>query len=360
MIHSYVGIDSATFYHDGITTFKAPLGVAVETENFEDFNEQYVGIINELKKKYNLETNRVCVKGHFLGTKIGIDGSFWFVNDFVEKIITYLKMIYVCHVVISPTKLAEITFSNGSKMPTMKFVDLLTSSFNHLIAWNILEQFSEINQSIIFMDYFTGITTNAWRTMEGNPNLYALSAGEYCNSLISTADLICKYINDSLYRDREKLGFNGISKVFSNKNVNEVKPNMDTTEIKKVLDNKNTKLYQTSNSPFKMITPNSKRNIEIDRKLKHPVSFVLPSYKLLKEKGILESSPLFDSLTNDAYKNQGCVRTINLDDLTRETRYMKQGDKIITIGDEALESAKYLKQFGIPVEIIPSDDLIKE
>jgi len=39
---------------------------------------------------------------------------------------------------------------------------------------------------------------------------------------------------------------------------------------------------------------------------------------------------------------------------------MKQGDRIVTVGDEALKKAKYLKAFGLPVDIVTSDDLLKK
>jgi len=359
MVNSYVGIDSTTFYHEGLTRFKAPLGVAIEVENFEEFDDKYSIIIKELKTKYHLETPRSCIKGYFVSTIIGNDGAFWFTNEFIDKIMSSLKTIFVAHAIISPSKLPEITFSNRSKMPTMKFVDILTSSFNHIIAWNFINKFAEINQSHIFIDYFTGIETKAWNELEKNNNIFVLSAGEYCNSLISTADLFCKFINDNLYRKREKLGFDGISTIFSSKKLSEIKPNMNPDEIQKALDVIVVKLYQTNNSPFSMITPNSKRNMEVGLKLKHPVSFVLLSHKLPKEKGVLENTPIFDLLVNDAYQNHGCVRSINLDDLTNEIRYMKTGDRIITIGNEALEQAKYLKSFGLSVDIITSDDLLK-
>jgi len=361
MLNSFVGIDSMTFYHEGKTTFRAPLGVAIEVTNYDDFNEKYVTIIKELKDKFHLDTPKLCVKGHFITSKIGPEASRWFNNEFVGKIIPELKMIYVCHAVISPIKIPNIIFSNGTQVPAMKFVDILTSSFNHVIAWNLLNQFSQMNESHLYIDHFTAVRTNAWDDLEANKNIFILSSGEYCNSLISTSDLLCKFINDNLFLNNKKMGFDGISEVFSAQQINEIKPNMDSHEVSIIMEDNNiTKLYQTGNSPFSMITPNSRRNIEVDSRLKHPVTFVLPSHKVEKEKKILENSPIFDLLVNDAFTNHGCVRSINLDDLPNDVRYMKAGDKVITIGDKALEDANYLvKGYGLPVEIITSDEILK-
>ena len=358
---SYIGIDSATFYHEGRTTFKAPFGVAVETNNYDKFNEKYVKIVHGLKGKYHVDTERICLKGHFLFNKIS-NNAYGFLNEFVESILPSLKMIYVAHAIISVTKIPEIRYMRGKSMPAMAFVNALCSSFNHVIAWNLLNDFSDRADSHFFIDHFTGTATKAWEEIENLNNIFILPAGEYCNPLISTADMIGKYIGDTLYRNNSKLGFEGISNVFTNKPVREITKNMDPDQVSLVLDSKETLFYQTNNSPFPMITPSSSRKIQVDSKLKHPVVFILTSQILKKESEMLESTPMFDLLVNDAYNNHGCLRSINLDEITNEVRYMKKGDKIITMGEDAFKKANYLVKdlTGLNIEIISSRDFLEQ
>ncbi|MGI0059812.1 MAG: hypothetical protein ACREBJ_08590, partial [Nitrosotalea sp.] len=120
MVSSAIGIDSVTFYRTGKTaTFKAPLGVAVEVENYDNFNLKYQKLMSDLKSQYHLETDRLCLKGHYVYGKIK-DKAYEFINDFVSNIIPSLKMIYVCHTVVSIDQVPEIFCCNGTqKIPTL-------------------------------------------------------------------------------------------------------------------------------------------------------------------------------------------------------------------------------------------------
>jgi hypothetical protein len=360
MTNSYVGIDSSTFYHHGPKSFKAPFGVAVEVEDFEKFNDSYIGIMESIKKTFGLSSPRICVKGHFIHQKIGDNGARWFINSFIDKIIPHLKLIYVAHLVISPTKVPEVMTSRGAKIPTMNFIDSVASSYNHIILWNYLDRFPEKTNSYFFVDHFTGTTTKAWEDVEDLENLFILSDGEYCNSLISTADLFCKFINDSIFTNHKRLGFDGISDTFSGKPIVEIHEPVDPTIVEDPSNAHKVKLYQTNNSPFSIIIPTSGRRIEVDAKLKHPVIYILTSKKLKNEISVIENTPIYDRLVNEAFSTQGCVRGINIDELENEIKYMKEGDKIITFGDSAYEKATYLaNDLGIPIEITTSKELLK-
>lgn len=362
MVRSYVGIDSTTFYKEGMSTFRAPLGVAVEVLDHVNFDKKYIEIIEALKKKHHLETDRCCIKGHFVHKKLGTNGV-QFVADFVDAIIPSLRMIYVCHTILSPNTLPEVKACNGTKIiPTLEFVGKLCSSYPHIVAWNLLQDFADRDESRLYIDHFTGDTTKAWQTLDGNNNIFVLPAGEYCNSLISTADFICKYINDTIYQNHKKLGYEGISYAFENKLVTEIKRNMNPDEIRELLKSTKPHLHQRFIYSLSMITPDSNRQMDVDSKLRHPVSYILTSKILSKEKEAMETTPLYDIITNSAYKQNGCVRSINTDEIHNEIKYMKSGDSIITIGEPALEKAKYLVNdlTGLNIKIIPSIELLKK
>ncbi|HZS74779.1 MAG TPA: hypothetical protein VFA69_09805 [Candidatus Nitrosotalea sp.] len=361
MTRSAIGIDSVTFYHDGKTAaFKAPLGVAIEVENYEAFDTRYLQVITGLKSKYSLNTERTCLKGHYILDKLKGKGCD-FINDFVDQILPSLKMIFVCHTVVSSEKVPEIFCCNGTKkITTSEFVDRLCSSYEHIIAWKLLQDFADKHNSLIFSDYFTGVVTKAWIDLESNHNLSIVSAGEYCNSLISTADLICKYINDSLRSKNEKLGFYGISHAFQSKAVVEISDKMDGDQISEALKNNKPKLYQRFPYSLSQITPDSFRKIEVDAKMKHPVTYVLTSKKIPHEREAMEHTQLYDILANMSYQSKGCLRSINIDEINDEIRYMQKGDVLVTVGDLAEEKASYIvNDLGVPLRIVSSRDLIK-
>lgn len=231
---------------------------------------------------------------------------------------------------------------NGTKtLSVNEFIPILQSFYNHVIAWKLLNDFSNTKQSEIFLDHFTGSITKAWEEIENN-NLFILSAGEYCNPLISTADIISKYISDFIHINIKKLDYDGISSAFTNFEIVEISDTMGTLEIEEALKTDSTKLYQRFVYDLNMITPSSRRTMNVDRKLKHPIYFILTSKKLIKEKDAMESTPLYDLITNMAYASKGCVHGLNVDDLTKEVQYMQNGDEIIAIGEDALSNAKYL------------------
>ena len=352
MTNSYIGIDSTTFFHAGKTTFKAPIGVAVEVKNHERFDKYYFDIMEKLKQKYEIDTPKMCLKAHYVFEKLGSKRK-QFLDEFVDAVIPQLTMIYVGHLIIPPKKIPEIISTNGTRTPTMKFRDMLLSSFNHVVAWNILERFPDKTESYIFMDYFTAVTTSAWEDMRENQNIFVLPSGEYCNTLISTADFFCKFIRYYLNIKHEKVGHGGISSVFADREVDEIKQ-----------DEKNAsdgcKLYQQSRSTLAKIAPISNRTMDVDLRLKHPVYYILSDQRLKKEKSILVSSPLYDKLTNNAIKTHGCVRVINLDDMPNEVKYMRPNDRIITIGKKAQDDAAYLVDgYGLLIDIISSQDIMK-
>lgn len=357
---SFIGIDSTNFFRQGRNAFKAPLGVGIEVEDYDGFDKKYRSIIDSLVHHYGIETNRKCLKSHYIYEKKPEHASS-FGTEFTKQIIPFLKNVYVMHTILNQAHTPEILCYNGAKIMTVnEFVPLLQSYYVHIVTWKILNDFNETKQSTFFLDHFTGSITPAWEEIE-NENLLVFSGGEYCNPLISTADIISKHITDYIHINRKKLEFAAISSAFNSFQITEINNSMDATEVGQALQSGTTKLYQRFVYDLSKITPSVRRSIDVDRKLKHPVHFILTSKKLPKEKEALEMTPLYDIITNNAYSSQGCVRSLNIDDLTNEVRYMRDGDHIVTVGNTALENAKYLvnELTGLSINVVPSAELLK-
>lgn len=354
---SFIGIDSTNFFRQGLNAFKAPLGVGIEVEDYDGFDKKYRSIIDSLVSKFGIETNRKCLKSHYIYEKKP-EHATSFGTEFTRQIIPFLKNVYVMHTILNQSHTSEILCYNGAKTITVnQFIPILQSYYAHIVAWKILDEFNETKQSTFFLDHFTGSITKAWVEIE-NENLFVFSGGEYCNPLISTADIISKYITDYIHINRKKLEFAAISSALSDFQITEINNSMGATEVQQ---SGSTKLYQRFIYDLSKITPHVRRTIDVDRKLKHPVHFILTSKKLPKEKEALEMTPLYDIITNNAYSSQGCVRSLNIDDLTSEVRYMKDGDHIVTVGNVALENAKYLvnELTGLSINVVPSTELLK-
>lgn len=153
-----------------------------------------------------------------------------------------------------------------------------------------------------------------------------------------------------------RLELGSISKAFESFGVEEIEADHKTFMPK--LSAK-TKLLQYFIYDLSMITPYEKRAIGVDRKLKHPVYFLLTGKKFRSEGDALQGTVYFDIVANRVYADHGSMRAMNIDEMKNEFKVMRDGDKIIAFGNEALELADYIVNdfSGLKVEIISSRDL---
>ena len=355
MVKSYIGIDSTNYFKQIRQAFRAPIGVGLEVEDYDAFARKYDSVMEDLRDKYGVATGRKCLKSHYIHEKIPSSAR-QFIVDFTESVIPHVKTVFVAHTILNSQKTPKILCYDGSeKKDPNEFISYLQNYYPHVLAWKILETLPDRKDSVFMLDHFTGNVTKAWRQIE-DESIEVYPSGEYCNPLISSADLVSKYVNDFIHFGWMKLEFGSISKAFEPFGVEEIKADRETSAPE---PSAKTKLLQYFIYDLSMITPHEKRAIDVGRKLKHPVYFLLTGKKFRSEGDALQDTVYFDIVANRVYGDHGSMRAMNIDEMKNEFRVMRDGDKIIAFGSEALELAGYIVNdfSGLKVEIISSRDL---
>ncbi len=355
MVKSYIGIDATNYFKRIRQAFRAPIGVGLEVEDYDVFAHKYESVIDALKGEYGVSTDRKCLKSHYIYEK-NPSSARQFVADFTERVLPYVKTVFVSHTILNSQKMPKIyCYSGNGEMTSNDFISYLQSYYPHVLTWKILETFPDRRDSVFMLDHFTGNVTKAWRQIEGE-NIAIYPSGEYCNPLISSADLVSKYVNDFIHFNRLKLEFISISKAFEPFGVEEIEIGHDISSPE---PSTTVRLLQYFIHDLSMITPHENRAIDVDRKLKHPVYFLLTGKKFRSEGKALQETMYFDIITNRVYGDHGSMRAMNIDEMRNELRVMQDGDKVIAFGSEALELARYIVNdfSGLNIEIISSRDL---
>ena len=270
--------------------------------------------------------------------------------------IPHVKTIFVAHTILNSQKTPKILCYDGSKELTpSEFISYLQNYYPHVLAWKILETLPDRRDSVFMLDHFTGNATKAWMQIE-DENIEVYPSGEYCNPLISSADLVSKYVNDFIHFGRMRLERGSVSRAFESFGVEEAGTDR---EISAPEPSAKTRLLQYFIYDLSMITPHEKNAIDVGRKLKRPVYFLLTGKKFGSEGDALQHSAYFDIVANRVYGDHGSMRAMNIDEMKNELKVMRDGDKIIAFGSEALELAGYIVNdfSGLKVEIISSRDL---
>lgn len=355
MVKSCIGIDSTNYFKQVRQAFRAPIGVGLEVEDYDAFARKYDSVIVDLKDRYGVVTGRKCLKSHYIHEKIPSSAR-RFIADFTEKVIPHVKTVFVAHTILNSQKTPKILcYSGNEDMTPGEFISHLQSYYPHVLAWKILETLPDRRDSAFMLDHFTGSVTKAWRQIE-DENIEVYPSGEYCNPLISSADLVSKYVNDFIHFGRMKLELGSVSRAFEPFGVEEARAEGG---IPAPEPGAKTRLLQYFIYDLSMITPHEKRAIDVGRKLRHPVYFLLTGKKFRSEGDALRDTAYFDIVANRVCGDRGSMRAMNVDEMKNELRVMRDGDKIIAFGGEALELAGYIVNdfSGLKVEIISSRDL---
>ncbi len=355
MVKSCIGIDTTNYFRQASKPFQAPIGVGLEVEDYDVFTSKYDSVVEELKKTHDISTNRKCIKSHYVYEK-NPSSARQFIADFTKRLMPHVKTVFVSHTILNSQKTPRIQYYRGRMAVTpSEFVLHLQSYYPHVLAWKILSTLPDRRNSVFMLDHFTGHITKAWEQIE-NENILIYPSGEYCNPLISSADFVSKYISDFIHLNKTRLEFGSISKALGQFGVEEISRNRGSPMQEQ---STKTELLQYFIYDLSMITPHEKRAIDVGRKIKHPIYFLLTGKKFNREAEALKHTVYFDIVANRACGDRGSIRAVNVDEMPNELKVMRDGDKIIAFGGDSLDLANYLVNdfSGLKVEVVPSRNL---
>ena len=207
--------------------------------------------------------------------------------------------------------------------PIKDFLTTLIQPYSYICAWKKCS--NEEEDHILWLDNFQGRSTVAWNIIWGKkPNIFY--KGDYCNAVISTADILAGAIDNFL-----------IDKPFSRKSIGNILG--DKLKLRG-------KVNIIGSPDLRWIVPVSRKMINTSRFLKHPIYYLITQKR---PKGLeykesihqFEFSPIFDEIVNIAFKNNGAIKFY---DRTQDFMHIKKDDRVIYFEETGQEIAKSLEK----------------
>lgn len=330
------------FYRGYRRPFFAQIGLALDIPKPEDFSHKYLETVKNLNQKYGIARKRSIVTSRYLTKNLPSEvEKELYLQEFAKQICEYISRLYVIHTVIPSSKVPMVTCYNGAVQRTpVEFIKNLTATYTHCVLWKLMHEgyFGSGEQGEV--DAFEGDITDAWQEIVSkSPNARFHYSGDNCSPLISTADLLCKYLDYLLLDKSMFLGRISIETCFSS-------AGFKATPV--FLDD------------LAMITPRAKQPIDTTKFVHHPIVFVFGEHIVKHEKEIIEETGVFDKLANFAFDRRACLKFFNDDNPALDARIMQKGDIFVAVGEKGLGVAKYFKNdLGIDAEILKSSEIGK-
>jgi len=346
---SVVAIDAKGFLRKGFrrsdrkySEFRAVLGTAIKFKDKDDFKNEYDQIIEKLTKKYGIARKHKVIKSYEILSALRYPQGPAFIEEFFKRVADLLKNVIIYYTTIPSTKVPQVKKYGADKtgvqlVDPITFLKDLEPSYPHCCAWKYESDNPKDIDTPLFIDYFEGELTDAWKQISALPNIRIYTAGDQCNCYISTADIVTKLVDLRLYAKHMTLYKTCIQDCF---------PDFDI-EIRFI-------------DELKFITPISREKIDVRTKLAHPMIFIMKEgvYTDIvgpaKERDIIAFSPLMDKILDKAYDIDGCAKFF---DAKGDQKFIVKGDYFLCLGNKGLKMSKYLQNLGYDIEIISAKEL---
>jgi len=196
-----VAFDSTWFLRrSNVSPFKALLGVSITVNDKEEFRNIYDRAIDNCFEKYGVEKKKNIYKAAHLTDQV-LDKTTNLIKDFIHLVSESIREINVYYTFYPTNFTGEIITCRDSyprPYKPEKFMNLIFNAYPHYCVWKYFKINRQLQDYNFEVDYFHGKITPAWREIQELPNLRLYFNGDQCNKLISTADLILRYINNTM------------------------------------------------------------------------------------------------------------------------------------------------------------------
>jgi len=328
----FAGIDSKKFVREGKNRdFIAIIGLCVIVEDYEKFKEEYCSIIERLFKKRNQRITKKIYKSHEIH-KLSIGPEFF--KEFYDEVKDKIKKLYICYSYFPNCDVKIFPFDYKKEISVIEFLTkYLDASYPHVCLWELSKNGFD---GFSYLDGVNGKVTDAWRAVETSNNFCVLPNGDKTNALISSADLLITFLDNSLLENRKKLNEVNIKEIF-----NEIEEKIDISFVSKAC------LYS--------ITPLSmKQDIPYMSKLAHPTIYILKEKEKYVDDNAIENSPILRKICDFCFKNNGCYKFF---DPKVDYEFISPEDYLVSFGDDAKKSIAYFKRMGYLFKEIKFEDL---
>lgn len=312
-------------------TFRGIIGVAILVKDVKAFEDFYHNYFDQLLNRLGIKRERKVYKSYDVAKLFGDNNHEEFLNfleEFVGKVGSTGIKIHITYSSFNE-KLIEkgVKFYGiGKSVKVVKpaeFINKLSQYFPYICIWKILKKKPSINSSQIYMDSFIGEITHAWQEVAAL-DLNILPRGDQCNCFISTADIICKFIDKFLYKNKLRLHEKDLEKLFEK----------IFTEVE---------IDYCGHPDLRNIVPVFQRSIPLERYYKRPMAFMLQERVLNNEKSFIEGSPFWDKVLNFVSSMNSGIKHISY---SEDHKNIRNGDFLLYVGEEGKKQAEYLRKLG--------------
>ena len=315
--------------------FKALMGVSVTLNNKEKFRRLYDEVLNDLFRKYSLERKRVIYKASFLTEQL-LERTNPFISEFLKRLESEIIRVDVYYTFYPDNFSRDIITCSDSyprAVNPIKFMNNIYNSYPHYCIWKYIEAYNPRKASFE-VDFFSGKITPAWNSIKTLKNIHIYFSGCECNKAISLADIIQRYIVNTM---RGKIGLGNITRCLRN--------SLEKTEI-------NSHFMGPHHDYLSNMAYTD--NIDMDNRhfIVHPIYWM--AWQSIsghsEEKNMFEWNQRYIELMRIAELKNGCVRYYEPKDITQILD--KKIDIICLMNEKGNSIIEAIKSFAPEVNIL--------
>lgn len=325
-------------------TYKTCVGPNVVYEgSYEEFSEIYNESIEVALEEAGVERKNSVYKSYEVLKEFAEqkEEMLNFLETFIEELFSRDKVeLRVAYSRFSKNQLPEgkVRYYDSSntnkKMELNDFIDDLKSYFPAIAAFETLEANGDDQ---VYLDNFNGQVTKAWDSLINSHKVHVLTNGDKVNRLVSTSDLVVKYIE--IYINRYENGW------------------IDNDMIKDVLGIESIEVVEVTNSNLPYIVPHRPDNISVSRYYPQPMFFVLLDHEFEREKEWFENSKYYDLVCRAAESRMSAVKFLDIDS---DYQMVTSDDFLVFTGQSSKQEAERISKFdlGKPISVENIEDIM--
>ncbi|MDV3104674.1 hypothetical protein [Thermococcus waiotapuensis] len=339
-------------------TFIARIGVAVSVSNkyFDTYLQAYRKFFEGLKDDRGIKTPRwIFSSSDLRGYLIGREGDptkyLLFMKNFVDEVVVPNKV--TTNFVFASFGVKEVSMPNGVQKSVMAFLkNVLKSYFAYIPAWVVVSRLNNPKaKAKVYIDNFNpSPKTKAWdELLKHVAELKIIPNGDKVNPLVSTADLLLRYIKESILLSKWRLDVDTLIR------------NLPSLGFPVEL----LKVYHVGKKALSKIVPTSTENDILPQNwYPRPLIYVIKEdlFQKDEEQRLIEQSPVFEYLLRHASKVGGSIKFLalqggsggDIDDLR------KNGGIVVSLGPHGSGMGEYLVRLGFPVTHLQISELVSK
>lgn len=244
--------------------FESEIGCIVIVDDYDSFKAEYAKILRKLVSDGQINTGRTVLSSYELLELSG--GDYTLLSDFFKRIKPHIKKLNIFYCSFDTRRIPIILTYGKSKLRKMTLDELrsthLDNAFPHICAWCILP-YLKSNRVEVFSDSFTTNLTDAWNEVSSYDNFKIIPNGDSINALISTADIIVKFLEHEFSLQKKSLFRDQINRLLDFENEQQ----------------DNCYIHIIDNRDYPKITPLKHSKFKLGHRLKHPAYFLIKTEK---------------------------------------------------------------------------------